>query len=712
MDEQETGPKHEKLLQEIRERYKYASEKWDKIRKEAQIDMRYISGDPWTPEDRNARKDAGRPCINHDELNQWCNQAINNVRQTPPGIKIEPVGNGASEKSAELLQDLIRGIEYRSDAQSAYITAFQSALQQSYGFFRISRAYVNSQSFDQEIKIKAILNPDSVLFDPDCKEPDWSDAKYCFLLDPLTKEEFKRRYPKAEKVSFSSEDLRVAGDWIKGDIIMVAEYWKVNVAEETVEYEGRKRSVEKLTVTQYVTNGVEILDETPQPGTHVGIIPVLGKEIYVDEGSGPERRLISLIRLARDPQMSLAYVNTLEMEEAGLTPKVPYIGYKGQFESDAETWDTLTKQAYSHAEVDVVVDGSGNPLPLPQRVTFVPNFQAYEIYKDSCRRAIMSAIGIAPLPTAAQRNNEKSGKALEKIEQQQAVGSFHFLSNLHRGIKLGGTVMLEYVPVVYDTEREVPTRTAEEKHKVIKINTDQPYQNEQGENEHYPIGEGDHDVTISVGPSSDSTREAASDFLDLVVNNLKGLPLAPPQAAKLLSLAIKGKQLGVLGDQMAEIISPEDQNDMPPEAQAAISQAQQQIQALNAYAQQKEQEVQKLEFEKKAEILKYQQQLEIKRLELEADIAKAEITTKAQVASEREAFVNDIAKQVMSQIHEQQMQSGQQAHDAATTAVEQQHETQQQSADHQQQQALAEQQAANAQVQQQTQIQADQQSQA
>src|SRR5574340_144245 len=113
----------EALLQEIRDRYRYACDAWREIREERKIDMRYISGDPWDESDRKARADAGRPCINHDELGQYVNQAINGLRQNKRGIKVSPAGNGASEKTAELHQDLIRTIEYRSQAQSAYVTA-------------------------------------------------------------------------------------------------------------------------------------------------------------------------------------------------------------------------------------------------------------------------------------------------------------------------------------------------------------------------------------------------------------------------------------------------------------------------------------------------------------------------------------------------------------------------------------------------------------
>src|SRR6516162_9998809 len=137
-----TRSSDEDLLLEIRDRYKYASEAWEEIRKERQKDLRYICGDPWEPEDRNARAAAGRPCVNHDELNQYVNQAVNNLRQNKRGVKVEPGGNGADGKSAELRQDLIRTVEYRSKAQQAYLRAAQDMLEGSYGFFRIGRKYV------------------------------------------------------------------------------------------------------------------------------------------------------------------------------------------------------------------------------------------------------------------------------------------------------------------------------------------------------------------------------------------------------------------------------------------------------------------------------------------------------------------------------------------------------------------------------------------
>lgn len=693
-EETETGETgDEALLKEIRDRFTYATDAWREIREERQIDMRYICGDPWDQADRKARENAGRPCINHDELNQYVNHAMNNARQNKRGIKVDPLTG--TEKEAELRQDIIRTAEYRSRAQAAYLTAFQAMLEGSYGFFGVSRRYVENENItaanfeEQEIWFRTFANPDSVLPDPDCKEPDWSDQGYCFVLESITREEFKRQHPKAQFLDFSAEQMQVAKGWIDDRLILRAEYWKVITTQQKIYLldngkivnrlsEGQKIKSERTKtvkrVVQYLTNGVEILKELPQPGTIIPIIPVTGLERYVDEGAGPKRKIFSLPRLARDPQMTLAYLCTLEAEEAGLTPKVPYKGYVGQFETDRVAWENITKQPRGFIQVDPVVDAAtGEVLPLPVREQFTPNFQAYEVAKDSARRAIQAAMGISPLPTAAQRSNEKSGVALERIQQAQDVGSFHFVDNFDRALMLGGRIINEWIPVVYGSEdREMMLVRPDDTHRRVKLNTKEPYRDpKSNELEHFLIDDGSHTVTVSTGPSYDSQREAVSSFVDTLIASLPKLPIPPPTQAKILAIAIQMKQLGPKGDQLAELISPQQQGQIPPEAQAAIAHAQQLVQELQA-------EIKKLLDEKNAKVVDNEYRLAIEKLKIDAQLAIAEVNTKAQILNERVAFVEDVYKQLHGQAHEAGMQAADQAHQQGMATQQQQAATEQQ----------------------------------
>lgn len=676
-DETLTGD--EAILQEIRERYEYAKERWRKIREESQTDRRYIAGDPWSADDRKARKDANRPCMSHDELSQYVNHAVNNARQNKKGIKIDPVGD-TDEKESELRQDIIRTAEYRSRAQAAYLTAYQAMLEGSYGFFGIKRRYVENDKLtpenfnQQELAFRTFANQDSVLPDADCKEPDWSDQGYCFVLDPITREEFHRQHPHAQYKDFTSDQQQAAKSWIGGDrIILRAEYWKVETTEKKVYLvDGRitdkkpaafdpeqERTQVKKTVVQYITNGVEILKKNPQPGTMIPIIPVAGLERYIDEGAGPERKLFSLVRLAREPQLSLAFLVSQQMEEAGMTPKVPYVGYVGQFETDAEAWEHITKIGRGYIQVDPIVDkATGAVLPLPQRVAFTPNFEQYEIAKDSARRAIQAAMGISPLPTAAQRNNEKSGVAIENIEKAQEIGSFHFVDNFERALMYAGRVMNEYIEAIHTDEQDMMLLKPDDTHRRVRLNTPEPYLNEKtGEQEHHQLTDGSQTVTVSSAPSHASQRAEVKDFVDLLIQNLKGLPIPPPAAAKLLAIAIRMKELGPKGDELADLISPPEQpgKQIPPEAQQAIQQAQQMMQAM-------QEELQKLQAEKAGKIVDNQFKMQIEDMKIEADLAKAEIMTKAQSLEERMKFVEDAWAQLHSQAHETAMQSVDHAH--------------------------------------------------
>ena len=695
----------EKLLAEIRMRYKYALEYWSDVRTERTTDLRYICGDPWPAKDRTARTDADRPVLNHDELGQYIAQALNSMRQDKRGIKVEPAGEGTDEKSAEYRQSRIRAIEYRSKAQAAYETAFQQMLEGSYGFFRIGRKWISNDkdNWAQDIVIKSIPNPDSVLYDPDCKEPDWSDATWCFVVEPMSKDEFKRQWPNAQRTDFTRDEENIAPGWITDQTIIVAEYWKVEIDSEKQTRKnpqtGKRetRIVECKHVKQIMTNGVEVLEINEQPGSEIPIPACIGLERYVDDGKGnSKRKIFSLVRLARDPQMMLAYLVSQEAEEAGLTPKTPYLGYVGQFETDLAAWRTVTKKPHPFLQADPIPDSSnGQILPLPSRQPFTPNFQAYEIAKDSARRAIQAAMGISPLPTAAQRNTEKSGVAIQRIANMQALGSFHFVDNYERALERAGRIIESWIPVYDAGEQSVPLCGNDDKRRIVRINTREPIVNPQtGQPEQYTVEEGLHDVTISTGPSNESQRDAAKDFVNALVQNLPNLPIAPPQAAAVLAKSIKLMQLGPIGDELEQIVFPQQNEQIPPQAQAALGAAQNQLQQLTAYAQQLEAQVRELSFEKQAKVVDNTAKLQLERekqageieredKKLTAQILIAEIGTKMQSLNERTLWMADMIKELHGQSHEAAMQAADQAHEVRMAQMAQ--DTAQQQAEQQSQ---------------------------
>lgn len=707
---------NEAFLKKVRDRYRKASDYWKPIKDEAAEDMKYITGDPWTEKEKEARRQQHRPALASDELQQYLNQVINQGRQQKRGIKIMPKGAGSNDQTATLLQDIIRSIEYNSVAQeNAYIPADEDQIQRSYGFYRLTRQYVGD-TFRQEIIIKGIPDADSVLFDPCVREADWSDAEYVFVLNPLPKEEFKRKYPKASLTGF--DDERIATDWIREDTVMEAEYWEIEKTERTrlviatpegnlavwedeldekpdPEHVVNSRPIETKKVTQYILNGVEILEEIPQPGTIIPIFAVIGKEMWVPEGGKSSRKLFSLIRLAREPYKQYCYAVTLLNEELAQIPKTKVVGPVGTFKTDKEGWETSAFTPHPFLQYDVITDAStGNALPPPQIWQYAPNAQSFAVVMDDARRRIMSALGLTPLPTAAQRRNDKSGVALERIEQQESLGAFHFTANSDRAKNLCGRCLLEWIPETYSDEREMMVPKEDGTTRKIRINSDAPYEDEDGQmaGPHKVSDDLEHMVTISTGPSYQSQRDAADDFIEQLLSNLAALPLDPPSKAKLLSLAVKLKDLGPLGDAMAEVISPDDPNAPQLYAQK-LQQAQQHLQAINAYAQQLEGELQKMNMEKQAKVIDNQYKARIEEMKIQAQVTIAEIETKAQAASERLKWERETYLELHGDAHELGMQKDQQAHEQDLAQQQALQAQQAQAADQQHQQEMAAQQS-------------------
>jgi len=602
---------------DIRDLFQLDQAEWDDIRTEGQKDMRYVAGDPWEPKDRKKREDAGRPCLSLDELGQYVNQCINDVRQNKRGIKVSPVGRGATDDTAAFRQGKIRDIEYRSNAQQAYTTMFENAIQRGYGFLRIKAQYVQENvteptaaSLDQELRIEPIVNPDMVTPDPYALRSDFSDGKRLFYHESWSKADFERKFKKSKSIdstSWAGMMAEAGQTWIQRDRLLVTEYWAKELARTRTLYllkptgqqpepvamfadEGKKpssdliwksRPVEEFQVNQYLTNGLEILGKYDWPGPSIPWVSCYGKVLFVDTGGGSKKQILSLIRLARDPYMLYCYYRTCEAELVGMTPKFPYFAYDGQLAPD----QLLNLQKSLHEPIAVilvkpVLDAAGGQvLGMPQRQPYEPPIQGLEVGAEAARRAIQAAMAISPLPTMAQKHSEKSGVALRQIEESGQKGTFHFVDHYDEAITRTGAILDELIPHYYDTARDTSIRKPDDSVSMVRIND--PNAQQDGKAAYIKTDEGDHDVTISVGPAMASEREASSAFADVIVGSPEIAQVVGPQKMqKLISLSIKLKGLGPIGDEMAEVIDPAPKQDDPNAVKQQMGQMQQQIQEM------------------------------------------------------------------------------------------------------------------------------------
>ena len=128
-DDKTTGkPNDETLLKQMRDFVDTAIKAESHNREPAAADLEFLVGDQWPENIKRQRALEGRPCLTFNKLPTFLHQVTNDQRQNTPGIKVHPVDSGADVKKAEIVQGMIRHIEYSSNADIAYDTAVNLSL--------------------------------------------------------------------------------------------------------------------------------------------------------------------------------------------------------------------------------------------------------------------------------------------------------------------------------------------------------------------------------------------------------------------------------------------------------------------------------------------------------------------------------------------------------------------------------------------------------
>jgi hypothetical protein len=367
--------------------------------------------------------------------------------------------------------------------------------------------------------------------------------------------------------------------------------------------------------------GADVLEVNDWPGRYIPIIPVYGDEIIV-EG---KRYFRSLIHDAKDAQRMLNYWRTTATELVALAPRVPFIGPKGAFDSDAARWATANTQSHAYLEYE----GS---IP-PQRQPLDGGAAAGSLQEALNASDDMKAIIGMYDASLGARSNETSGVAIAARQREGDVSTFHFIDNLSRAIRHTGRILIDLIPYVYTEERIVRVIGEDGVQKSVKINSQEPQSvmDENGQPEVddegnpiagiYDLTSGKYDLTVTSGPSFTTRREESALQMQEFI---RSFPAAAPVIGDLYAKALDWPGADEIAKRL-EKLNPANKNQLPPEVQQMIQQGQQAIQQLT-------QEVEALKADKSID----QYNAETKRMDVEAGIqndkAKTAISAAGQIA--------------------------------------------------------------------------------
>jgi hypothetical protein len=635
----------DKVLDEAKERFKVAVDAESENRNLWTEDLRFGRlGDQW-PDQVIKSRGKGRPALTINRMPSFIRQIVNDSRQNKPQIKVKPVDDNADTHTANMLSGLVRNIEKSSNADVAYDTAVDFAVSAGWGYIRVDVDYSYDDSFDKHLCIKRIANPLTVYGDPHSTEADSSDWSTAFVVDHLTKQEFKDKYGKADRVDWDADYDRLPAPWKDGEDILVAEYWKreeytkqllqvrlldggmAAIAEDVFAQQQdifggaqvlQQRPIKCYKIKHHIMTGADVLETNEWAGKYIPIIPVYGEEINV-EG---KRYFRSLIRDAKDAQRMMNYWRTTATELVALAPRVPYLMEDKALdieENEVAKWATANTESHAYL---MYKSGQAMPArqPLDSGTAAGAMHEALQAADD-----MKSIMGMFDASLGA-KSNETSGRAIMARQREGDVSTFHFIDNLSRAIRHTGCILIDMIPHVYTGERIVRVLGEDGTPANAKLGQmpqgpdGQPMKASQwpeGMERIYDISTGKYDVAVDTGPGFTTRREEAANQM---TEFIRVAPEAAPIIGDLLVKNLDWPQAEEIAERLKKVNPALQSEVLTPELKQQMQEGQQKLQ-------QQDLEIQSLKAGnevKMAEIQLKTMELQVKEKELEIQAFEAQ----------------------------------------------------------------------------------------
>ncbi len=634
-----------KLLETARQRFKRAVEADEENRRLAVDDLKFLHepGAQW--DDVTRRERGNRPCFEFNKLRVSVKRVINDIRANRPQGKVRAVEDGDKDTS-NIMEGLVRNVWNMSDGDAAVDGAAEYQVGGGMGAWRISTKYSTDDAWDQDIIIEPIRNPFALWADPSARDPMKRDAEWWILESRMGKDAYKEKYGKIPAVDWEASEFDDDDDWGEGeDTVRIAEYWyrkpisrTVALLDDgsTVDIEGltpealggrqvlRTRQVNTHQICMAIISGDKILEgPTEWAGTKFPFVMVYGEYVVIDG----KPKWWGLARHSKDSQRLHNVMLTNAAETAANAPMAKWWATPAQALGNTDAWARAHKEnlPFLLANPDPQQPGFPQQMNGSQVPAAFVNLAMFTSEEIKATTGIFDA-------SLGNKSNETTGIAIRQRQAQGEIANFNYGDNIARGIRYTWELLLDLIPKVYDTERTIRVIGSDGAEDYARINTLDPMTG-QALND---LSRGKYDTVITVGPSFSTQRqEAAEIYMGLSQAN----PMVMGVAGDLIFKSLDLPYAQDMAERMQTMLPPPIQQQiankkqgggksLPPEAMAAMAQAQQameQVQMQGQLVQEAAQEVEQMKAEAEkadASVQKAIAKLSALQAQMEADYEK------------------------------------------------------------------------------------------
>jgi len=559
-------------------------------------DQEFLIRDQWTAIEKGEFTRLFKPALVFNKLYDSVKKVSAEQRKNKPDLEVRSLDGLASQDEVTLRENLVRTISYHSQNDLIYQTAYDSALTRGWGAFQVATDYANSNSFDLIIKYICINDPTRVFFDPKALLPHKGDGNYCGKTFDMYIDEFEATYPYIKNpVSFSDSRTLLDFQWETKDTITICDFFQkewfskiiyllddgrsvtedewedmkaeIKNARKMIEEEGseieelilkelpkivRERQSEDYRIVHYRLLQNCIIDFSIWPSKHLPIIYVDGDSRWID-GLQYTR---SFIYDAKDAQRFLNYVGSEIAAEIKNRRREQWLVTPDNIKGQEQQWrNPELQQGALVANPDLKT----GMMPMKQNPSEVP--QSLLMQYQRATMDIHEILGFSEANLGFQ-SNEQSGVAIDSRSRQGSLSAFVFKDNLDIAIAQSGRVVLDLLPVVYDTERDVVLSTADGKTRNVTLNKTRPDGSVLN-----GFSKGNFDIEIKSGPSFMVQKsESLTFFLKMATAFPQTFPLVADLIARNVDLEYSQQLYERLQTLVPpEILAKEEGKEPPPE---------------------------------------------------------------------------------------------------------------------------------------------------
>jgi hypothetical protein len=524
------------FLDEMRRRYEWGYGFNEHNILAGKEDAKFTVGNQWDPVVEQRRKDQRKPVLTFNRLVAFMAQLVGNRLMNETEIRVYPDKSGTKE-IAQIREGLIRSIFKNSNADFARDEAGKYQVVCGEGYFNLCMEYAGDDVFEQEIKIRPVVDPYSVVIDPLAIEPSGEDAEWGFIGDDIPQQEFKRRWPWAAEVGFLGEKRwNQSGFWMGEDTVRIVSYWRMVTKgtktlalytdgtvhditdKEEFEYlpyiESRSdgspftREVPNRVAQLYVCSGNNILEGPyDYPISSIPIYRVPGWEL----NDGEKTHRWGLIRFLKDPQRLHNYWRSTVAEQLVAAPRNKWLTTPDAVKGHETKW---RKAPTSDDPFLYYNDGETAPVHIPP-----PGIDAALVNEAGLATQDLKDISNIHEAALGMPSNEVSKVAIQQRQMVSDVGSYIYVDRRRLADNRCAKNINELISYIYDTKRTITVIGRDDKTQVMVINDPSDPNSD--------VTMGKYGITVDVGPASETKRTLANEQMMSFVN-------AMPQTASVV----------------------------------------------------------------------------------------------------------------------------------------------------------------------------------